>query len=225
MNPISKKLRDLENNVLELPEDDNIRLYIEDNAEMALHERAHNIKELYKTEVRELMFNPNLTFEQIEANAQEMLKKIPKKELHIINESHKFMQYRLMCLVYQFYVDQFPKMFDLEVWERIVWFFGQMDDLKVAKAIEESEWEHNRNEDDPEFDDFKWWDDLEAKIRGYYPDGVFTKESYEAVERFFDEEQSELIRNYWKAHPEENKEYMEQINKKLESLKNRARKR
>jgi hypothetical protein len=49
----------------------------------------------------------------------------------------------------------------------------------VAKAIEDSEWNFNRNEEDPAFDDFKWWDDLEAKIRSYYPDGVITKESYE----------------------------------------------
>jgi len=30
---------------------------------------------------------------------------------------------------------------------------------------------------------------------------VFTEESYEAVERFFDEKEAEFIREYWKSHP------------------------
>jgi len=83
-----------------------------------------------------------------------------------------------------------------ELWERIVWFFEQVDNWKVAIAIEDSEWNFNRNEEDPDFDDFKWWDYLEAKIRSYYPDGVFTKESYEKVRDFFDEKESEVIREY-----------------------------
>jgi len=45
-------------------------------------------------------------------------------------------------------------------------------------------------------------DDLDKKICEYYPDGVFTKESYEAVKDYFDEKESEAIWEYWKAHPE-----------------------
>jgi len=90
----------------------------------------------------------------------------------------------------------------------------------VAKAIEDSEWNFNRNEEDPAFDDFKWWDDLEAKIRSYYLDGVFTTESYEAVRDYFDEKESEAIREYWKAHPEQQEEFMAKLEQKLSSLRN-----
>ena len=83
-----------------------------------------------------------------------------------------------------------------------------------------STWNFNRDEDDPVFDDFEWWDNVDAKIREVYPEGVFTKESFEAVRDYFDEKESEAIREYWKVHPEEFKEYIEQIDKKLESLKN-----
>ena len=113
----------------------------------------------------------------------------------------------------------FPVTHHKEVTERIVWFFEDMQKLVNAKSIEDSEWNFNRDEDDPDFDDFKWWDNVDAKIRGFYPKGVFTQESFEAVRDFFDEKESEAIREYWKAHPEEFKECMKQIDKKLETLK------
>lgn len=218
MKIISKKIRDLENNVLKLPEDDKIRLGIDDPAEMALHERAERIKSLYRDEIKEFLFNSNLTFAQIEANSQQMLEKIPEDELHIINESDRFVRYRLMRLIYHYFVDQTSEANSRELWERIVWFFEQVDNWKVAKAIEDSEWNFNRNENDPDFDDFKWWDNVEAKIREVYPKGVFTQESYEAVRDYFDEKESEVIRQYWKANPEKFKKYMKQLEKKLESI-------
>jgi hypothetical protein len=64
MKILSKKIRDLENNVLKLPEDDKIRLGIDDPAEMALHERAERIRSLYRDEVKEFLFDSNLTFAQ-----------------------------------------------------------------------------------------------------------------------------------------------------------------
>jgi hypothetical protein len=186
MNTIRKKIFELENNILKLPEDERIRLFVSDSREMALHERAEKIKALYRDEVKELLFDSNLTFEQIEDKSHKMLEKIPKDELHIINQSDKFVRYRLMRLIYQYFVDQISKTSNRELWERIVWFFEQVDDWKVAKAIEDSEWNFNRNEEEPTFDDFKWWDNVEAKIREVYPNGVFTKESYEAIRNYFD---------------------------------------
>ena len=220
MNSASKKLRELEGSVLELPDDDEIYLSISNRDEVALHERAHNIRSGLQDEAEEILFSGKFTFEQQNAKAEELLKGLTDTEHTLIEESDKFVRYRLMRLLFKQFSPVFPKVHYSEVWQRIVWFFGEMEKLVVAKAIEDSEWNFNRNEEAPAFDDYKWWDDLEAKIREYYPDGVFTKESYEAVERFFDEKESELIRNYWKAHPEEFKEYMEQIEKKLESLKN-----
>lgn len=219
MNAISKKLRELEQNVLELPEDNEINLYIKEDDEMVLHERAHKIKEPLQETVKNIMFSGKLTFEQQNAKAEGLWKQISEADQVIITESEKFIRFRLMRLLYKQFSPVFPKEHHKEVWQRIVWFFGEMEKLVVAKAVEDSEWNFNRNEEDPAFDDFKWWDNLEAKIREYYPDGVFTKESYEAVRDFFDEKESEAIREYWKAHPEEFEEYMEQIDKKLESLK------
>jgi hypothetical protein len=218
MNPLSKKLRELEGKVLELPEDDEIELYVNDDAEMALHDKARRVKEIYRPEVEAFLNNQAFTFDQMEAKGQAVLNEMTEAEKHIINESHKFMRYRIMRLVFKFYRDA-PSLDDSLVWQRIVWFFGEMDNLKTAKAIEDSEWNHNRNEDDPNFDDYKWWDDVEKKIREYYPKGVFTEESWEACVEYFDNYESQMIRDYWKAHPEEFKEYMEQIDKKLENLK------
>jgi hypothetical protein len=214
MNTVSKKLRELEQNVLDLPEDNEINLYIRDDAEMALHERAHKIREPLQEGVKNIMFSGKLTFEQQNAKAEELWKQLSEADEMIIDESEKFIRYRLMRLLFKQFSPVFPKMHYSEVWQRIVWFFGEMDKLVIAKAIEDSEWDFNRDEDDPAFNDYAWWDELEAKIREHYPNGVFTRESYEAVRDFFDEKAAELIREYCKAHPEEFKDYMDKINKK-----------
>lgn len=211
MNTVSKKLRELEQSVLELPEDNEINLYVRDDTEMALHERAHKIKEPLQEAVKNIMFSGKLTFEQQNAKAEEFLKQLSEADKVIINESEKFIRFRLMRLLFKQFSPVFPKVHYSEVWQRIVWFFGEMDKLVIAKAVEDSEWDFNRDEDDPTFDDYAWWDNVEAKIREFYPDGVFTKESYEAVEHFFDEKEAEFIREYWKSHPKEKEDYIAKL--------------
>ena len=220
MNTISKKLRELEQNVLELPEDEDINLHIGDESEQLLHARAEKIKERFRADAGEIMFSNTLTFEQQVVKAEELLKGLTDDEKFVLDESAKFVRFRLIRLLFKVFSSMFPKIHYKEVTERLVWFFGDMQKLVNVKAIEDSEWNFNRDEDDPDFNDFKWWDTVEAKIRGFYPKGVFTQESFEAVRDYFDEKESEVIREYWKAHPEEFKEYKGQIDKKLESLKN-----
>lgn len=219
MNTVGKKLRELEQNVLKLPEDNEINLYIRDEAEMVLHERAHKIKEPLQETVKNIMFSGKLTLEQQNLKAEELLKQLSESDQLIINESEKFIRFRLMRLLFKQFAPLFPKMHHSEVWQRIVWFFGEMEKLVIAKAIEDSEWNYNRNEAAPDFDDYVWWNQLKDKIRKCYSDGVFTEESYEVVERFFDEKEAEFIREYWKAHPAEHKDFMKSLNTKLESLK------
>ncbi len=181
MNGISKKLRDLEQNVLELPEDEDINLYIGDESEHLLHARAEKIKEAFRSAAEEIMFSNTLTFEQQTVKAQELLKGLTEDEKFILDESAKFVRFRLTRLLFKVFSSMFPKIHHKEVTQRIVWFFGEMQKLVNAKAIEDSEWNFNRNEDDPGFDDFKWWDSVEAKIREVYPKGVFTDSIIETL--------------------------------------------
>jgi hypothetical protein len=215
MNSLSRKLRTLEQNVLELPEDEEIFLSINDAAEFALHAKANEIRKCHKDKVS-FLTDPALTFEQISAKAEEAQKEISEQEWLVINKSEEFMRFRLMRLVYKQFAPTFSEHNRGTVWKRIVWFFSELDKLNAALAIEDSEWNHNRNEDDPAFDDFAWWDRLDAKIREFYPAGVFTEESWRKCKEFFDEKESEIIRTYWKEHPEE----LERLTKRLESLKN-----
>ena len=206
--------------MLELPEDEDINLYIGDESEHLLHSRAEKIKERFRADTGEIMFSNTLTFEEQNIKAQELLKGLSEDEKFILDESAKFVRFRLTRLLFKFFSSMFPKIHHKKVTERIVWFFEDMLKLVTARAIEYTEWTFNRDEDDPAFNDFRWWDNVEAKIRKVYPKGVFTKESYEAVRDYFDEKETEAIREYWKAYPEDYKEYIEQIDKKLESLKN-----
>ena len=63
MDTISKKLRALEQNVLELPEDEDINLYIDDEDEQLLHHRAEKIKENFRSDTGAFLFSGKLTFE------------------------------------------------------------------------------------------------------------------------------------------------------------------
>ena len=222
MNTISKKLRELEQNVLELPEDEDINLYIGDESENLLHIRAEKIKEVFRSDAGEILFSNTLTFEEQTVKAQDLLKELTEDEKFVLDESAKFVRFRLIRLLFKVFSSMFPVTHHKEVTERIVWFFEDMQKLVTARAIEDSEWNFNRDEDDPDFDDFKWWDNVEAKIREVYPKGVFTKESYEAVRDYFDEKELEAIREYWKAHPEEFKAYMADLENKIESLRNES---
>ena len=72
MNSVSKKLRELEQNVLELPEDEDINLHIGDESENLLHVRAEKIKERFRSDAGEIMFSNTLRFEEQTVKAQEL---------------------------------------------------------------------------------------------------------------------------------------------------------
>ena len=74
MKAIIKKLRVLEKNVLELPEDEDINLYVGDESENLLHARAAKIKEGFRADAGEILFSNTFTFEEQTVKAQELLK-------------------------------------------------------------------------------------------------------------------------------------------------------
>lgn len=77
---------------------------------------------------------------------------------------------------------------------RVLWFFSEMQKFNHVCLLKDYAFEHNLNEDDPAFDDFAWWDALEAKKLELYPEGVFTDKSYEAVEAHYDIHLAQKIR-------------------------------
>ena len=123
MNSISKKLRELEQNVLELPEDEDINLYIGDESENLLHARAEKIKERFREDAEEILFSNTFTFEEQTVKAQELLKGLTEDEKFILDESAKFVRFRLTRLLFKVFSSMFSKIHYKEVMERIVWFF------------------------------------------------------------------------------------------------------
>jgi hypothetical protein len=100
MNSLSKKLRKLEDNVIDLPEDEEIVLSIGDNAEFTLHAKADEIRKCHVDKVG-FLHDPALTFEQINSRAEGVRKEISEQEWFIINKSEEFVHYRLMRLLYK----------------------------------------------------------------------------------------------------------------------------
>jgi hypothetical protein len=94
-----------------------------------------------------------------------------------------------------------------------------MQKFNHANLIEDYEWNNNRNEEDPNFDDNAWWEALESKVKAEYPEGIFTEKSFEEFKRSHDEFVSRKIKEYYDVHPEEREALVNGLNKKIEELK------
>ncbi len=203
MNVLSRKLRQLEDNILDFPpEDDDIMLHVGDLDEQLLHERAGKIRATLKDEAQAIIDSGTSPEQQNEA-AKHLLSRLTDNEKDILEQSNEFVSYRLERLVYNQFAAAYPKGEDPRAMLRVLWFFHEMKKLNHACLIEDYEYNNNRNEDDPAFDDYAWWDSVDAKIREIYPEGVFTEKSFEEFERLHDELIARKIREYYEAHPEE----------------------
>jgi hypothetical protein len=219
MNRLSRKLHELEDNVLDFPpEDDDILLHIGNEDEQLLHNRAQKIRATMKDDAQAIIDSGESPELQNEA-AKQLLSRLTDEENAILEQSYEFMSYRLERLVYKWFAAAYPKGEDERVMLRVMWFFREMQKFNHACLIEDFEWNNNRNEDDPAFDDFAWWDAVEAKIKAEYPEGVFTEKSFEEFERFHDEFVARKIREYYEAHPGEREALINDLNKKIEKAK------
>jgi hypothetical protein len=219
MNALSRKLHELEDNVLDFPpEDDDIRLYVGDSDEQVLHDRAQKIRAAMKDDAQAIV-NSGMSPEQQNEAAKQLLSRLTEEENVVLEQSHEFMSYRLERLVYKWFAAAYPKGEDSRVMLRVLWFFHEMQKLNHACLIEDFEWNSNRDEDDPAFDDSAWWDALDAKIKAIYPEGVFTEKSFEEIERLQDECLSRKIKEYYDTHPLEREALINSSNKKLEDEK------
>ena len=204
------KIRALENHVLpKYPEPATI--YLKNEAEISLYDRANRIRQNINVDIMSIWHNDKLTYEEKQKETLKAYNELDEKEKQIISKDAEFCVRRLQDILIKYYEATFPNK-SRDPLLRVTWFFKEMDKLCVAKYMEDSEWCHNRNEDDPEFDDFKWWDNFDSNVKEEFPDGIFTEKSYEKAEKLYDEIMGKCIREYWQAHPEE----FERLTKKLE---------
>ena len=211
MKNLNKKLHELENNVLpELP--DEAKIYIKNEAEIELSRKAQTIRDMLP-DVSKIWKNPNLTLEEKEEKTKAIYQELSAKQKLILSRDSAFMTRRLRDLVVSFFKTSFPENSE-KPFLRVEWFFTEMDKLAYAEYITDSEWNHNRDEDSPDFDDFAWWNLVDLKIKELYPEGIFTEENWKKTCDLYDKIQSEYMVQYWQTHPEE----FERITKKPEKL-------
>jgi hypothetical protein len=219
MNVLSRRLHELENNVLDFPpKDDDVMLHVGNLDEQLLHDRAQKIRATLKDDVQAIIDSGKSPEQQNEA-AKNLLCKLSVEENAILAQSYNFLNYRMERLVYDWFAVAYPKGEDERVMLRVLWFFGEMKKFNYACLTEDFEWSNNREEDDSAFDDFAWWDALDAKIKAVYPNGVFTEKSFEEYQRIHDEFTAQKIRDYYEAHPEERMALMNNLNKDIEEAK------
>ncbi|HUU86295.1 MAG TPA: hypothetical protein VMX17_00910 [Candidatus Glassbacteria bacterium] len=200
MNSINKKLHTLEDNVLpELPE--RAAIYIKNEAEIELSRNAQAIRNMIP-DVSKIWKNPNLTLQEKEEKTLAIYQELSPKQKIILSRDSAFMTRRLRDLVVWYFKTSFPVNSE-KPFLRVEWFFTEMDKLAHAEHIIDSEWNHNRDEDNPDFDDFAWWNRVDLKIKELYPEGIFTSESWNKTREFYDKIQSEYMVQYWQNHPEE----------------------
>jgi len=219
MNILSRKLRQLESNILGFPpKDQDISLNIGDYDEQLLHNHANQIRETIKGDAQAIVDSKTSPEQQNQA-AKKLLSRLTDQEKAILEQSYKFLHYRLERLVYNWFAATYPKGEDQRVALRVLWFFNEMQKLNYVCLIEDFEWDNNRNEDDQDFDDFAWWDKLDAKIKAIYPEGVFSEDSFKEIERLHDELLASKIKEYYDLHPEKRFELINSSNKALEAEK------
>ena len=219
MNGLSRKLHELEDNVLDFPpDDDDILIHIGDSDEQLLHNRANRIKEHLKDEAQAII-DSGASVEQQNEAAKQLLSRVSDEERAILDQSTAFVSYRMERLVYKWFAGAYPHGEDARVMLRVMWFFSEMQKFNHACLIEDYEWNNNRNEDAPDFDDNAWWEAVEAKIKAEYPEGIFTEKSFEEFERIRDEFVARKIREYYELHPEEREASINGLKKKSEELK------
>jgi hypothetical protein len=203
MNMLSRKLYELGSNVLDFPpKDEDILLHISNLDEQLLHDRAQKIRSTLKDDAQAIIDSGTSAEQQNEA-AKQLLIRLTDWENAILEQSYEFMSYRMERLVYKWFAAAYPRSEDERVMLRVLWFFREMQKLNHACLIEDFEYNNNRNEDDPAFDDYAWWDAVDAKIKAVYPEGVFSQKSFEEFERLHDEFIAKKIREYFESHPEE----------------------
>lgn len=219
MNVLSKKLRELENNILDFPpKDEDITLHIGNCDEQVLHDRARQIRATIKDDAQAIIDSNTSPDQQNEA-AKELLNKLTEQENAILEQSHEFLNYRLERLVYKWFAAAYPGGEDERVMLRVLWFFSEMQKFNHACLIEDFEWNNNRNEDTPDFDDFAWWETLDAKIKAIYPLGVFSEKSFEEIERLNDKVLASKIKEYYDAHPAAREALINGLSKNVEKTK------
>jgi hypothetical protein len=219
MNVLSRKLHELEDHILDFPpDDDDIMLHVGDADEQLLHDRAQKIRATMKDDAQAIIDSGESPEQQNEA-AKQLLSRLTDEENAILDQSYEFMSYRVERLIYKWFAVAYPKGEDERVMLRVLWFFHEMQKFNHACLIEDFEWNNNRNEEDPAFDDYAWWDAVEAKIKAIYLEGVFTEKSFEEFERFHDEFVARKTREYYEAHPEERATLINGLNKKTEEVK------
>jgi hypothetical protein len=139
MNVLSRKLHEIEDNILDFPpEDDDIMLHVGDLDKQLLHDRAQKIKATMKDDAQAIIDSGTSVEQQNEA-AKQLLSRLTEDENVILEQSHKFTSYRLERLVYKWFAAAYQRGEDERVMLRVLWFFHEMQKLNHACLIEDSE--------------------------------------------------------------------------------------
>lgn len=210
-----KKIRALEDHVLpNKPEP--AFIYITEETERTLAEKADKIKRKYRSDIEAFLNNPEISFEEKEARSEEIYNRISPEEKLIVSKDNWLMTQRIVDILCRFFNGYYPNERILK--DRLFWIMQELEHSGTVETITEYDFLH-RDEDAPDFDDFKWWGKHDRKIRKIYPRGVFTKKSWEAYKGRLDELRSEAILHYWKKHPTEKKEYMKKLYQRIKELR------
>ena len=201
MNKIGKKLFDLENNVLP-DHPDPAFVYVKNEVERELCKRANIIRQNLNVDIMKIWHDNKLTFEEKQKETIKVYNTLDENQKQILTKDTEFWNRRLQDILIKCFESTFPNK-SREPLLRVIWFFNEMNKLTIAKYMEDSEWHHNRNEDNPDFDDFKWWDNFDSKVKEIFPNGIFTEKTYEKTEESYDNLLGKLMREYWEAHPDE----------------------
>jgi hypothetical protein len=199
MNNLNKILNKLEGNVLpDNPEDS--ALIISNEKEQWLSTQTEKIQEKIEGVCNQILQDPSLTYEQQTLQLEAIYNNLSVQEQAILTKAAEFTNKRVTKLLFNYFKPLFPRNSDV-LFLRVTWFMQEMTKLAGVESYTDRAFSQ-RDATVRDFDDFKWWDEIDAKIAKEYPDGVFTEQSFAKLQDDYDRFVAEKIREHILANPE-----------------------
>lgn len=207
MNHISKTLREIEANVLpDFPQEDTVFAQTSfSTAEFELHKAANVIRDnLRATITIDYLNDDKIPIAERNSKAEEVLSKLSPGDNLILEKSQKFWSIRIFKLFKEQFEVLFPLVHKPQVGYRLAWFTREISRLLNYYILEDEHWV---TRDDDKIltlaDDEEFWNELDVKVKQQYPEGIFTRESWEEFEQSYIEPlELDVFRRYFKDHPD-----------------------
>jgi hypothetical protein len=108
-------------------------MFIGDADEQTLHYKAEKIRETFRPQAKAIISDTTLTLEEQEQASKALLAELDDYQKTVLEESSRFLEYRLRRLVCKYFEAAYPEERDTRVQLRVLWFFEEIKKIQRVK--------------------------------------------------------------------------------------------